>query len=804
MKVSLNWLREFVPIELSLDQLAERLTMAGLEVEGSIEQGAEAVRVAEIVRIESHSQADHLVVCYVTTGGETMPVVCGATNMRTGDKVAFAPEGTLLPGGQRIERAEIRGQMSCGMLCSEAELGLSSDQSGLLIVPTKTPLGEALFTVLGLRDTILEVAITPNRGDCLSILGLAREIAALTGVPLRARKPRVRESGTAISEQARVTIVDPDLCPRYAARVVQNLRIASSPPWMRWRLEGAGIRALNNVVDVTNYVMIERGQPLHAFDLAFLAGTEIPEIIVRRAREISTITTLDEKERALAADDLLICDRDRGVAIAGVMGGQNSEVSDQTTAVLLESAYFVPETVRRTARRLGLRSEASYRFERGVDPQGTVLALDRAVQLLTQLGGGQVSRGVIDEYPKPLPPTKITLRAQRVTTFLGTSIAPQEIARCVRTLGAQVKRAGRGAWEVTTPSHRADLVQEVDLIEEVVRLRGYETIPTLLPRAEVRGEKQDAEGLWSKRARTCLTMQGLTEMLHLSFTSSRLNALFPGLHSSVSPIPILNPLSAEGTEMRLSLLGGLVRTLQLNLRQGETGVAAFELGKVFFTTNGRSPVQKQEQVMLAGVLWGKWPVSGVGLERRQIDFPDLKGVFEALWQALHCEARVQWARAAEVAFLHPGKAAVLSIDNVPLGVAGALHPLYCTELGLDEVPWIFELDWPTLVHYARLTTEYRPLPRFPMVVRDLAIVANEDLPVQVVIDTVNALAHPLVVSMHLFDLYRGNPIPVQKKSLAYSIAYQAADRTLTAMEINTLHAQVIEHVVQTLGVEVRT
>ncbi|MGH8008508.1 MAG: phenylalanine--tRNA ligase subunit beta, partial [Candidatus Binatia bacterium] len=661
-------------------QLAERLTMAGLEVEGSSEQGAEPVQVAQIVRIDPHPQADHLVVCHVTTGGETMPVVCGATNMRAGDRVAFASEGTLLPGGQRIEKTEIRGQLSCGMLCSEAELGLSSDQSGLLIVLTETRLGEALFTVLGLRDTILEVAVTPNRGDCLSIRGLAREIAALTGVPLRAGKPRVRESKAPIRQQARVTIADPDLCPRYAARVVQQVRVAPSPPWMKWRLEGAGIRALNNVVDITNYVMIERGQPLHAFDLAFLAGAEIPEIIVRRAREISTLTTLDGKERALTADDLLICDRDRGVAIAGVMGGQNSEVSEQTTAVLLESAYFIPETVRRTARRLGLRSEASYRFERGVDPQGTVLALDRAAQLLTQLADGRVSRGVIDECPQPLLPTKILLRAQRVMSFLGVPVESQEIARCVRTLGASIKQTSRGAystWEVTVPSPRTDLTQEVDLIEEVARLRGYETIPTLLPRMEVRGEKQDLEDVWGRRVRTCLAAQGLTEMLHLSFISSRLNALFPGLISSAAPIPILNPLSAEGTELRLSLLSGLVRALQLNLRQGETGVTAFELGKVFFTANGQCPVQqKQEQVMLAGLLCGKWPVSGIGQEGRQIDFSDLRGVLEALWQTLHCEAQIKWVRAAEVAFLHPGKAAVLSIGETILGVAGTLHP--CT------------------------------------------------------------------------------------------------------------------------------
>ncbi|MBI3300871.1 MAG: phenylalanine--tRNA ligase subunit beta, partial [Deltaproteobacteria bacterium] len=487
MKVTLNWLREFVPIELPLDRLAERLALAGLEVEGISEQGNEPVQVAQIARIDPHPQSDHLVVCHVTTGGETMPVVCGATNMRAGDKVALAPEGTRLPGGQRVERVEIRGQLSCGILCSEAELGLSQDHSGLLILPAEAPLGEALFAVLGLRDTILDVAVTPNRGDCLSVLGLAREIAALTGAPFHANKPRVRERGTAIPDQARVTIVDADLCPRYAARVVTGVQVAPSPAWMRWRLEVVGIRALNNLVDVTNYVMVERGQPLHAFDLTSLAGAEI---IVRRARDIAALTTLDGQRRALAPDDLLICDRDRGVAIAGVMGGENSEVREQTAVVLLESAYFVPETVRRTARRLGLRSEASYRFERGVDPQGTVLALNRAAALLTQLAGGQVSRGVIDVCPQPLSPTMIPLRAQRVTTFLGAAVEEPEIEQRLRTLGMAVKRERRGAWRVTVPLYRSDLTQEVDLIEEIARLRGYETIPTLLPRSEIQEKTQ--------------------------------------------------------------------------------------------------------------------------------------------------------------------------------------------------------------------------------------------------------------------------------------------------------------------------
>src|SRR5581483_838204 len=398
-----------------------------------------------------------------------------------GDKVAFAAAGTTLPGGHRVELTEIRGRQSHGMLCSERELGLSEDHSGLLILEHDTTLGEELYARLGLRDTILDIAITANRGDCLSVLGLAREIAALTGAPLLAKRPRVREGKTAVDDQIRVSILDADLCPRYAARVVNGLRVVPSPAWMKWRLEAAGVRVINSIVDITNYVMLERGQPLHAFDLPSLHG---PEIVVRRARDIASIVTLDGKERDLRADDLLICDRDRAVAVAGVMGGSNSEVHEQTTVTLLESAYFVPETVRRTARRLGLRSEASYRFERGVDPQGTLPALDRAAALLTEISEGKVSRGVVDVCPQPLPSTTITLRGQRASRFLGMTVEPAEIEHCIHTLGAKVRRGRGGTWSVTVPSYRSDLAQEVDLIEEVARLKGYETVPTLLPRTE--------------------------------------------------------------------------------------------------------------------------------------------------------------------------------------------------------------------------------------------------------------------------------------------------------------------------------
>ncbi|MGE0679425.1 MAG: phenylalanine--tRNA ligase subunit beta [Candidatus Binatia bacterium] len=800
MKVTLNWLREFVEIELPLNQLADRLAMSGFEVEEISDQGATPITIAQITQVTPHPNADHLVVCHVTTGGESFPVVCGATNMKYGDKVALAPAGSTLLDGRRVERTEIRGQVSHGTLCSEQELGLSSDHSGLLLLSPDAPLGISLYSFLGLRDTIIDIAVTANRGDCLSILGLAREIAALTGARFHPKTLRLRETGALIEQQTRIRIDDPDLCPRYAARVFEHVRVAPSPAWMRWRLEAVGLRSINNLVDITNYVMIERGQPLHAFDLPSLAGAEI---IVRRARATETIRTLDEQERSLVPEDLLICDRDHGVAIAGVMGGANSEVRSTTTTVLLESAYFIPETVRRTARRLGMRSEASYRFERGIDPQGTVLALNRAAVLIAQLASGKISQGVIDVYPRPFQPAEIPLRSQRVNTFLGVSIEQSEIKRSLKTLGMRVKRRGRTAWYVTSPPYRSDIAQEADLIEEIARLRGYDKIPTLLPRIEGQEKKSTLEETLGKRIRAILATQGLAEMLNMSFTSSRLNTFFPGLFTQAAPIILLNPLSQEDVEMRLSLLSNLLRALQLNLRQGETQITTFEFGKVFHTKNGASLTERQEHLCVAGVLYGKWPASEIGREGARIDFLDLKGILETLYQELHYSAPVQWLRAVEIPFLHPGKAAMLSIDSSVLGVAGALHPAHCAQLELDETPWVFELDVAALARFARPVSPYQSLPRFPAVVRDIAIIAKEDLPAQAVVDAIRSLGNPLITETHLFDLYHGAPIPAQKKSLAYSISYRAPDRTLTTQEVNTLHTQVIEHIVRTLGVEIR-
>ncbi len=482
MKLTLNWLREFVELVLPTDELCDALVMAGIEVE-SVEEHRpiwNPVEIVELVAVEKHPNADRLRLCTVRRGSaEIVRVVCGASNMQAGDKVALASPGTDLPGGRRIERATIRGQISDGMLCASRELELPEDGvDGIMILPADAPTGRRLVDYLGAADTVLELAITPNRGDCLSVLGVAREIAALTGAKLQLPRSALREQDPPTRSAVRVNVDAPDLCPRYAARVVRGVHVAASPPWMQTRLAMVGMRPIGNVVDVTNYVMLERGQPLHAFDLARVADRRI---VVRRAGSRQPFVTLDGGTRELLPDDLVIADGRGPAALAGIMGGANSEIRADTTEVLLESAYFTPSGIRRTARRLGLASDSSYRFERGVDPTATTAALDRAAELIAATAGGTIARGVIDKQaPRHPRPAAIRVRPARVNALLGTTLSVAEIERPLRALGATVT-GGRSALRVVAPSHRTDLQSEVDLIEEVARLSGYDAIAAATP-----------------------------------------------------------------------------------------------------------------------------------------------------------------------------------------------------------------------------------------------------------------------------------------------------------------------------------
>lgn len=800
MKVTLNWLRELVDVVLAPEELADALVMAGLEVE-SIEERRPSwttVEIAEIEHVDAHPNADRLRLCQVRRASETVAVVCGASNMQAGDRVALAVPGTVLPDGKRIEQATIRGQGSHGMLCSVRELGLSEeDGGGILILPPDAPIGTSLVNYLGAEDTILELSVTPNRGDCLSVLGLAREIAALTGGTLRSRTPTVSEEKTPAARFARVDVQASDLCPHYSARVVRDLRIGPSPLWMQTRLAMVGMRPISNVVDATNYVMIERGQPLHAFDLRRLRGAAI---VVRRAGSRQRYETLDGQTRELLPDDLVIADGEGPVAVAGVMGGADSEIESDTVDVLLESAFFTPETVRRTARRLGLITESSYRFERGVDPGGTRAALERVTELIVGHAGGTVAKGVLEARAgaRRTRPA-IRLRPARVNALLGTALKIPEMERPLRALGATVSGRGPQVRRVVPPSHRFDLQQEVDLVEEIARISGYDrvrpTIPSIIAGGPGLGPTYDVE----QRLRGRLRGAGFDETITLAMVSPDDNRDFPGLPELTGgSVPLANPLSMDAAELRRSLLPGLLRVYVENRRQGAGHVAGYARGRVF----SREQDRYHEVETLALLLAGTWPAPAIGTTVRPCDFSDLKGALEAVFAELHLDA-VRWEAATEATYLHPGKAARIEVGGVVCGYAGALHPNLIAARALDGEPWVAELDLMRVVQYCPGRVIFRPLPRFPAVSRDIAVLVDDQFPAQQVLDAVKEAAEPLVEEVRVFDHYTGSPIPTGKKSLAYTIAYRAPNRTLTDDEVNAMHDRLVGRLVAQLPLEVR-
>src|SRR5437870_7097105 len=634
---------------------------------------------------------------------------------------------------------------------------------------------------VGAEDFLMEVAVTPNRGDCLGILGLAREAAALMGGRLKFPPAAPHSLDGGVKRLVAVKIVNPRLCPRYSARIVQDVGVASSPSCMRDRLEACVIRAINNVVDITNYVMLETGQPLHAFDLNRLAARQI---VVRPAGEIRKFKTLDGVERDLAPEDLLICDGDTPVALAGVMGGMESEVQAATRTVLLESAHFHPLSVRRTTKRLGLHTEASHRFERGVDPEGTLYALDRAVFLLTKFASGTPVVGVMDHYPRRAKARAILLREAKVQRLLGIEIKRAEIERILKSLGLRVQNRSKSGLKIISPSYRPDLSREADLVEELARLHGYQKIPSTLPLVRPQGAKADIRLSRERSTRSFLIGEGLNELVNLPFTSNLMNSRFPGLwEGRAAPVPILNPLIQENAEMRFSLVPGLLQNLRSHLAQKVKSFWAFELGKVFCSGGDKLPQERQQ---LAAILYAHRERKGLRVKEEPAVFADVKGLLEGVLDVLGLGQRATWTDGRIPPLLHPGKAAWLRLDDSALGYLGEFHPDLREEFDLPTF-FIFELDIEKLLQYAPPKLAARSLPRFPSVERDLAVVVDKEFPAQRIINWIKDQGHSLIEEVQVFDQYHGSPIPEGKKSLAYTVSYRAEDRTLTDAEVNALH-----------------
>jgi phenylalanyl-tRNA synthetase beta chain len=800
VRVPLSWLAELVSWQDSTQALAERMTMAGLKVEAIEEVGEldRHVRVASITAVESHPGRPGLTVCRLDLGDERRTVVSAAPGLAAGMRVAIALAGATMPGGSAVTAADVGGITSDGVLCSEADLGLGDAADRVLELPAVVP-GTVLRDVPGVRDTVVELEITANRGDLLSMRGVARDLAAVLGT--RARQPRIalREHGVPAADVVRVQIEAPDLCPRYAARLVRGVRVGPSPLSARLRLVRAGMRPINGVVDATNLVMLEWGQPLHAFDAARIADGLI---VVRRARGTETLVTLDGVERRLGEDDLVIADPRGPLAVAGVMGGEASEVTAATCDVVLESAFFLPAAVRRTGRRLGVTSQAAYRFERRIDPAAVPAALDAVAATVVRLAGGRVAPGRVEESPgaAALSPRPFRMRPARVSGLLGVPLPGGELRRRLTALGMALRREG-DAWLVTPPPWRGDLGIEEDVAEEAARLGGYDAIPVTLPLIATGGAEEGEERRLVRRIRRLLAAEGLAEMVTLSLVDPESNRLLDGVGVGRHAVRLANPLSSELSELRRSPLVGLLRAARLNRSQGASFVGAFEVGTGF----GRDTQGVVcERRLIAGVLQGEWPPRGVERSGPRVDFADLKGVVQNLLAGLVSEDDVRWRPARDVPVLHPGKAARVCGRGRPIGVAGALHPGIAQTLDLAGEVWVFELDFQDLAHYGPRRVGVRPLPRFPAVTRDIAVVVDDVFLAETIVEEIRALGDPLVESVVLFDCYRGAPVAEGHKSLAYSIAYRSPDRTLTDDEVNAAHERVRAHLGAHLPITLRS
>jgi phenylalanyl-tRNA synthetase beta chain len=789
MKFPESWLREHVAVDASSAQLAARLTAIGLEVEESTPIGGklEGVVVAQIISAERHPDAERLQVCQVDTGQGTVQIVCGAPNARAGLKAPLATVGAKLPGGIDIKAAKLRGVESFGMLCSAKELGIDADASGLMELPAEAPTGAALASYLSLPDTSLELKLTPNRADCFSVRGVAFDVAAALGASVNALE--IPEAAIATAASIDVELAAGADCPRFCGRVIEGLdRNARSPLWMSERLKRAGLRPISPLVDITNYVMLELGQPLHAFDADKLSGP----IIVRHARAGETLKLLDEREVTLDPGFLVVTDADRAVALGGVMGGWDTRVTDETTRVFLEAAHWIPSAIVGRSRKLGMHTDAAHRFERGVDPQLPRYAIERATALVQQVMGGKA--GPIVEATEPqflAEPTPVPLRRARLARVLGIRVGDEEVERILRALGMSVQ-ANDAGWQVTPPSRRFDIAIEEDLIEEIARIHGYEAILVRIPAGAFPLAAPSEHRVAESALRRQLIAQDFVEALNYAFVET---AMLERWQLGAGAVALANPLSAELAVMRTSLLPGLAAAAQRNRARQQQRVRLFELGRVFHAAID-APRETQR---IAGIAMGPaWPEQWSG-KAREVDFADMKGVVEGLLGLAAAQAEF---RPADDAFGHPGRSARIWRDGRDIGWVGHLHPRLVRELDFEGEVLAFELDVEPLV--ARALPRASEISRFPSVRRDLALVVPEATPFSALEGSLQRALGERLQDVLLFDEYRGPGLETGTKSLAMGLILQEVSRTLTDSEADGAVAEALEALGRECGARIRS
>ncbi len=806
MKVSYNWLSEYVDLSgITPHELAEKLTRSGVEVDAveSRNTGISKVVVGYVKERSKHPDADRLSVCIVDAGQEEdLQIVCGAPNVAQGQKVPVALIGAKLPGGLNIKRSKLRGVESQGMICSAKELGLNDkllgkdQQEGIMVLPEDAEIGMDAVSYLGMDDYVLELGLTPNRSDCLSMIGVAYEVAAILGREVLLPDTQVTENGG--ENPVSVTIEAKDHCYQYAGRHFTGVKIGSSPQWLKNRLMAAGVRPINNVVDVTNYVMLEYGQPLHAFDAAKVKDRAI---VVRLAKEGEKITTLDDQERTLDEQTLLIADREKGLAIAGIMGGANSEITNETTEIILESAYFTPKSIRRSSRMLQMRTEGCVRWEKGVDQARVVAAGDRAALLIQQLTGAQVSKGIANAKVQEAKPVTVSLTLEKLNQHLGTALTVAEVSPIFDRLGFSYQ-VENGKWLVEVPTRRGDITLPEDLIEEVARLYGYDNIQTRLPFGATTQGMLTRDQSIRRTIRHHLIGLGLSEAVTYSLVDPAHANDVAGLHDQkLHEIALAMPMSEEHSVLRTNLLPSLLQVATYNKNRQNHDLALFEVGNVFLAEEAKLTKLPEEKYYLAALVTGNWLHQNWMGVKQPVDFYLLKGILESLLNRLGVTG-VSFAPTSGRTGMHPGRTANILVNNEVIGYIGQLHPSVEKAYDLDET-YVLQCDVAKLTQYASDLGLYTPLPKFPAITRDLAFVADRSIPAAKLTGIIREQAGELLESLTLFDVYTGERIAADKKSMAFSLVFRHPERTLLDEEVQAATSRIIEALAKETGAELR-